>query len=99
TRGGRPVVCGYPRTHPPNRSQGAAQAAPSFALAQAARLHGWGARVRRLLAVKRRQQTTFRAKRGIPTLASLARCRKIKCQVLEGRADFARLFCFEGARL
>ena len=36
----RPVVRGHPRTHPPNRSQGAAQAASSLALAQAARVHG-----------------------------------------------------------
>ena len=40
-----PVVRGHPRTHPPNRSQGAAQAASSFALAQAARVHGRRARL------------------------------------------------------
>ena len=34
---GRPVVRGHARTHPPDRSQGAAQVASSVALAQAAR--------------------------------------------------------------
>ena len=38
-------VRGHSRTHPPNRGQGAAQTASSFALAQAARIHGWGARL------------------------------------------------------
>ena len=41
-----PVVRRHPRAHSPNRSQGAAQAAPSFALAQAARIHGRRARLR-----------------------------------------------------
>ena len=39
-RGSRPVLRRHPRTHPPDRSQGAAQAAPPVALAQAARLPG-----------------------------------------------------------
>src|ERR1019366_2569264 len=40
-----PVVRGHPRTHPPNRGQSAAQAAPSFALAQAAGIYGRGTRL------------------------------------------------------
>ncbi len=37
-RGSRAVLRGHPRAHPPNRSESAAQAAPSFALAQTPRL-------------------------------------------------------------
>ena len=40
------IVRGYPRTHPPDRSQGAAQAAASVALAQAAGVHGWSSGLR-----------------------------------------------------
>ena len=43
-----PVVRGHPRTHPPNRGQGAAQAASSLALAQAAGVHGRRARLEQL---------------------------------------------------
>ena len=42
----RPVVRRHPRTHPPNRSQGAAQAAPSIKIAKAASFYGWGKRLR-----------------------------------------------------
>ena len=45
-RRSRPVVRSHPRTHPPNRGEGAAQAASSLALAQAARVHGRRARLR-----------------------------------------------------
>ena len=38
----RPVVCGDSRTHPPNRGQGAAEAAASIAFAEAAGVYGWG---------------------------------------------------------
>ncbi len=41
----RPVIRGHPRTHPPDRSQGAAQTAASVALAQAEGLHGRRARL------------------------------------------------------
>ncbi len=37
----RAELRGNPRTHPPDRSQSAAQAAPSVELAEAARVHGW----------------------------------------------------------
>jgi hypothetical protein len=39
----RAVVRGHPRTYPPDRSQGAAQAASSVAFAKAAGVHGWSA--------------------------------------------------------
>src|SRR5262249_55522131 len=41
TRRSRPVVRGYPRTYPPDRSQGPAQAAPSLALTEAESVYGW----------------------------------------------------------
>src|ERR1035438_1751557 len=43
--GSGPVVRGHPRTHPPNRGQGAAQAAPPLALEKTARLYGWSTRL------------------------------------------------------
>src|SRR5262249_48925303 len=36
----RAIVCGHPRTYSPDRSQGPAQAPPSFAFAQVARVYG-----------------------------------------------------------
>ena len=44
----RAVVRGHPRTHPPDRSQGAAQAAASVALAEVAGVYGWGEGLARL---------------------------------------------------
>src|SRR5208283_6081414 len=40
TRRSRPIVRRNPRTHPPDRSQSAAEAAASVEIAQAARVHG-----------------------------------------------------------
>ena len=41
-RRSRPVVRGDPRTHPADRSQGAAETTASVALAETAGVHGWG---------------------------------------------------------
>ena len=38
----RAVVRGHPRTHPPDRSQGAAEIAASVAVAEVAGVYGWG---------------------------------------------------------
>ena len=45
----RAELRGHTRTHPPDRSQSAAQAASSVALAQAAGVYGWGKRLATLM--------------------------------------------------
>src|SRR5581483_7142269 len=43
--GSRAVIRGDTRTHPPDRSQGAAQAAASLEVAETAGVYGWSARL------------------------------------------------------
>ena len=68
-----PVVRCHPRTHPPNRGQGAAQAASSLALAQAAGVHGWSARLEsscQFSVFRRREQSRLFLFRPIALVAN-----------------------------